>query len=331
MPVSQAIITGPTGAVGMALIDNLISSGTQVAAVVRPCSARASRIPDNPLVTRVECELSQLASLPEMLRGLGFDVGTPGSSKPGLVFYHLGWDGTFGQERNNMQAQVYNIQHSLNSVQAAYECGCEAWIGAGSQAEYGRFEGKLNADAPAFPENGYGMAKLCAGQMTRVECGRLGMRHVWVRILSVYGPYDGSNTLVMSTIRALIRGETPGCTEGRQQWDYLYSDDAGRALMLLGDRGIDGKIYCLGSGIARPLREYIELIRDEVSPHAGIAFGAVEYPPKQVFYLCADIEDLRNDTGFCPATGFEEGIKKTVQYVRNEVAHEEDKHTGSVL
>ena len=51
----QAIITGPTGAVGMALIDNLISEEIKVAAIVRPGSKRAERIPMHELVTKIEC------------------------------------------------------------------------------------------------------------------------------------------------------------------------------------------------------------------------------------------------------------------------------------
>ena len=78
--------------------------------------------------------------------------------------------------------------------------GCKVFLGAGSQAEYGRVSGILRPDTPAFPENGYGMAKLCAGQMSRVECQTLGMDHVWARILSVYGPHDGPATMISGTV-----------------------------------------------------------------------------------------------------------------------------------
>ena len=113
----------------------------------------------------------------------------------------------------------------------------------------------MRPDTPAFPENGYGMAKLCAGQMSRELCAKLGIRHIWARILSVYGPCDGAKTMVMSSIRQLLAGESPAFTKGEQQWDYLYAKDAGRALYLLGEKGRAGSIYCLGSGQKRPLRE----------------------------------------------------------------------------
>lgn len=314
--MKKAVITGPTGAVGMGLINNLISNGIEVAAVVRPGSERAKRIPQNELVTKIECGLSEISKLPALLRGSGFDTGDASHPMEGLVFYHMGWDGTFGSSRNDMRIQNQNVKYALDAVEAARQCGCEIWIGTGSQAEYGRVEGKLSAAVPAFPENGYGIAKLCAGQMTRIACEQAGMKHIWTRILSIYGPYDGDNTMVMSTLTALIDGKVPKCTKGEQQWDYLYSEDAGRALMMLGERGVSGKTYCIGSGQTKPLREYIEIMRDEVNALSDIDFGAVPYAKGQVFYLCADIDDLKRDTGFEPQTEFAEGIRKTVDYIK---------------
>lgn len=47
----------------------------------------------------------------------------------------------------------------------------------------------------------------------------------------------------------------PSFTKGGQIWDYLYAKDAGGILFSLGgDKSINGKIYCLGSGVAKPLK-----------------------------------------------------------------------------
>ena len=156
-----------------------------------------------------------------------------------------------------MQGQLLNIQYTLDAVKTAKLLGCKRFVGAGSQAEYGRTEKKLNAAVPTFPENGYGIAKLCAGQMSRIQCEQEGMEHIWARILSIYVPYDGENTMIMSVIRTLLKGEKPLSTKGAQQWDYLYAKDAGYAMYLLGERGISGKTYCIGSGKTRALKDYI--------------------------------------------------------------------------
>ena len=97
-------------------------------------------------------------------------------------------------------------------------------------------------------------------------------------------------------------------------WDYLYSEDAARALYLLGQKGRDGRTYCIGSGQARPLREYIEMLRDAINPALPLGIGEVPYGENQVMYLCADISDLTRDTGFVPEVTFEEGIRRTIEY-----------------
>lgn len=302
--MKKAVITGPTGAIGMALIQCLADNGIDVVAVVRPGSARADRISESEHVSVVYCDLKELDKLPSLIEG-GADV-----------FYHFAWDGTFGDSRNNMYLQNNNVKYALDAVDAAYELGCKTFIGAGSQAEYGRFEGDLNASVPAFPENGYGIAKLCAGQMTRIACQQKGIRHIWTRILSIYGPYDGDKTMVSSTIIKLMNSEKPSCTKGEQMWDYLYSKDAARAFMMLADGGVDGKVYCLGGGTARPLKDYINLIRDAVGNDVEIGFGDIPYSDKQVMHLCADIKELTKDTGFAPVYTFEQGIGETVDWWR---------------
>ena len=307
--MKRAIITGATGVVGTALVNELIENNVELLVLLRQGSNKNERIPEHPLITKKFCSLNELSSLQNDTR------------KEYDVFYHFAWAATVGLDRNNMYAHADNIKYALDAVEVAKRFGCKMFIGAGSQAEYGRHEGILKPDTPCFPENGYGMAKLCAGQMTREYAHQIGLRHIWARILSVYGPNDGDNTMVMSLINKLQKGETPALTKGEQMWDYLYSADAARAFRLLGEKGIDGKTYVLGSGETRPLKEYMEIIRDAVRPGIQLEFGRIPYSEKQVMYLCADIESLTTDTGWKPQVSFEDGIEKTVKFHRDWAQH----------
>lgn len=309
--IERAIITGGTGAIGMALIEELVNQGVEVLVFCRKNSERNDRIPRHPMVSILYCDLSQLGEV-QNTTGKQYDV-----------FYHFAWQGTTGESRNQMMLQNQNVKYALEAVKAAKRFGCHIFIGAGSQAEYGRVEGKLKADTAVFPENGYGMAKLCAGQMTRVLAEQLGIEHIWVRILSVYGPYDAKNSMVMSTIHKLLRGEVPQFTKGEQLWDYLYSKDAAVAFWLLAERGIDQKVYVLGSGQVSRLSEYIGSIRDVVRPGAPLAIGVLPYGKKQVMYLCADSEELKKDVGFVPEVGFSQGIQKVVEWYKTIIKEEE--------
>ncbi len=299
----KAVITGATGAIGMALIKELSERGDEILVLCRASSARSRRIPDAANIKKIDCPLDKMSEL---------DLDEKYDA-----FFHFAWEGTTGDARNDMFLQNRNVKHTLDAVDLAARLGCSVFIGAGSQAEYGRVEGNLNAETPAFPENGYGMAKLCAGQMSRVMCARLGIRHVWTRILSVYGEYDGENSLISFAIGKALAGERASFTAGEQVWDYLYSGDAAKAMVALAERGRDGGVYCLGSGKKRLLREYLEVLRDTANPEAELGLGDRPYPDRQVMYLCADIDDLVSDTGYTPQTVFEDGIKKTIEWYKN--------------
>lgn len=305
--IQTAVVTGPTGAIGIALCEKLLRENVTVYAVCRPGSSRIKDLPKAAAIHVVECDAKELATLPQKMEGVSVDA-----------FFHFAWAHTIGQGRNDMPAQIENIQSTIDAVRAAKALGCQVFLGAGSQAEYGRVEGLLKSDTPAFPENGYGMAKLCAGQMSRVEAKALDIDHVWVRILSVYGPHDGPMTMISGTIRRLLAGERPALTAGIQRWDYLYAGDAADAFYLAACHGRNGAVYPLGSGQAMPLKDYIIQMRDAIDPALPLGLGEVPYGPLQVMHLQADISALQADTGFAPKTPFAEGIRRTMDWVKRE-------------
>jgi len=89
-------------------------------------------------------------------------------------------------------------------------------------------------------------------------------------------------------------------------------------MIAIGEKGHNGKVYCIGGGKAHPLKEYIMEIRDQIDPDAELGFGEIPYGAKQVMYLCADISELTQDTGFQPQTDFKSGIAETIQWMRSE-------------
>lgn len=302
--IKKVVLTGATGMVGVTLINHLLQQNIEVSVIIRPNSKKKSQLPQSGKLKIVEMDLANLSMSQDLLDDK-YDA-----------FYHLGWDGTYGDSRNDMYTQNLNVKYTLDAVELAHRLGCGIFIGTGSQAEYGRTIEKLGPGTSTFPENGYGIAKLCAGQMSRIMCEKYNMAHVWTRILSIYGPFDGNQTMIMSGIRKMLAGESPKYTKGEQMWDYLYSKDAANALYLIATNGKHGSIYCIGSGKVKPLAEYIKIIKDSINSQLNIQMGAVPYADRQVMYLCADIENLTKDTGFAPKYSFEDGIIETIEWCR---------------
>lgn len=303
--VRKVVMTGGSGPVGLALIRKLLQEGIEILVFQRKNSPIAIYLPKHPLLSIEYYELSELYAYKP--KANDYDV-----------FFHFGWVNTYAELKKSTKIQTTNIAYALDAVHLAKKMGCHTFIGAGSQAECGRSQKPLCSNTICTPETAYGAAKLCAGQMTRMACKDMGIRHIWTRILSVYGFYDNVYSVLISTILKMLDGEQPQFTRGEQIWDFLYVDDLAEAFYLLAQRGRDGMIYTVGSGEERTLREYLEITCRQVNSQIQPVFGAIPYSDNQNMYLQADISEIQRDVGWHPRTSFEKGICATIGFYRNE-------------
>lgn len=310
--MNRVIITGATSMIGNALVEACIEHQVRkIFAVVRPNSINISRVPRERSVQIIECDASEYSRLPDMIRDKCD------------IFYHFAWDGTDVNRNRDIPGQSQNITYTLQALIAAKALGCSRFIGAGSQAEFGKLNvDKIAPNHPANPVQPYGIAKYAAGKLAHELAKQLGLDLFWVRIFSVYGKYDVQTAMIPSTIRKMLCGERAPFTPAEQRWDYLYSADAGEAFYHIGEEADRGKTYCLGSGTARPLCEYIRVMRRIVRSDAEVGFGDIPYNKGTVMNLCADISELTADTGWRPRVSFEEGIRLTRDYLIDQYERE---------
>ena len=302
--MQTAVVTGATGMIASALIRTLVEKGVTVYALCKPGEPRTDEFFKSENVIAIDADISELENVSGAI------------NRKCDVFYHFAWLGTFGGTRDDAYLQNDNIRYTLDAVTLAHKLSCECFIGAGSQAEYGPVREKLTDKTPTAPVTVYGIAKLAAGNVSRLYAQSLGIRHIWTRILSVYGQKGNPNAIIQSTIAKLDRGEPCKFTAGEQDWDFMHCDDAALAFYLIGEKGRDGAVYPLGTGKTRKLRDYITEIRDIVSPQGYIGIGELPYPENQVMYLCADVSKLEADTGFHPQISFSEGVRRTYKWLK---------------
>ena len=300
--MKKIVVTGATSMIGNALICSALQDAAmqKIYAVIRPGTKRLERLPDDSRITVVACDIGNYEDLPELI------------SDTCDIFYHLAWPrtATYDEDYEDILFKCENIQTVMKAVHAAAIMGCAKFVGAGSQSEYGvDHVGRLSPETPCKPVRADGIIHLAAGELARILCEKAGMSCIWMRIFSIYGKYDRPNSMVRSTIAKLKSGEHCSFTQSEQNWDFLAAEDAGRAFYLVGKKACGNHVYCLGSGERKTLREYIEIIRDEVAPNAELGFGELPYPPNPVMDLCADITKLQQDTGWYPQIGFKEGVQ----------------------
>jgi UDP-glucose 4-epimerase len=304
----RVLLTGASGFVGSHVLRLLATNGRHKVAAFLRASSRAWRIADLlPSVIRIEGDLDDL----ESSRG-GFAAFAP------EVVIHLAWKGVGNTARNDV-AQAENIPQTLSLVRLAHEAGAKAWVGLGSQAEYGPTEGPIREDAPTRPTTLYGAAKLATGMFAGQLCRDLGMRFAWLRLFSAYGPMDDSGWMIPSLIQQLLRRERPPLTAGTQLWDYLYVADAARAIAQVALTPQASGMFNLGSGRPETIRNVAERIRDAIDPKLPLGLGEVPFRPDQVMHLEADIGRLRAATGWSPEIDLNEGLRRTIAWFREKL------------
>ena len=99
----RCVVTGATGAIGMALLSELIERKIPTLVLCRGDSPKSGRIPEHPLIRRESCSLAEMKDFGHAV-GEGYDV-----------FFHLAWEGTTGEARNDMVLQNRNVAYTLES------------------------------------------------------------------------------------------------------------------------------------------------------------------------------------------------------------------------
>lgn len=290
-------ITGATSSIGVSLVKTCLENNCRVFAFVRNNSEHISRLPKSDKLRLVDINLADTQNM-----------NLPNESCD--AFFHLAWCGTDKSSRENPYLQQANIGYTLNALHLAKRLQCRKFIGTGSQAEYGVHKHPLLSPMDlAAPSTAYGISKYAAGQLGRELAKQLEMDFFWVRVFSVYGKYDREETMLRSTVNRIKKREKCSFTSGTQIWDYLHCDDAARALFLIGEKAVGNKIYCLGCGQERQLKEYILEIKNIIDPTLGLEFGGIPFKTGEEIGILADISSLQKDTGWYPEINFAFGIK----------------------
>lgn len=305
--MKSAIVTGANGFIGCNLIRELLNRGIKVCAVVR--NNKKDRLPENPLLKIVSCEMDDIGYLPELIKPEQYDV-----------FYHFAWSGSTGNSRSDYPLQLMNIKWSVDAVNAAALCGCEKFVGAGSLAEF-----DVNAYTPtdgAEPNSvsHYGTAKIATHYMTKAECNKVGLNHFWAYLTNTFGIENFTSNFVNFAAKLMITGQPANFTHAEQPYDFLYVSDTAHGLYCIGESGKKNNSYYIGSLQHRKLKEYIKLIRNEIDPNIKINLGVIPFngviQPESTF----DCSKIVIDTGFKPVITFEEGLKITIPWLRKNIA-----------
>lgn len=286
----QAVITGATSFIGKKLSEALTERDWDVIRVVR------KRQPYCGETKEVLLDMDEYSRLGSLVGGCD-------------CFIHLAWNGTRGAARMDRELQQLNYEYSVHGIKSMINVGCKCVITAGSQAEYGPHVEQIHENSVCNPNTEYGKSKLKVyNEMARL-CEVAGVKYREPRFFSLYGPGDYEGTMIISTLRAMLKNEPCKLTQGIQMWDFLYIDDAIDALCCLCEQDCPNGAYNFGSGDVRQLKDYIMEMAEITNTKSDLKFGAVPYPFTGMVSLWPDVSRLKQELNWRAKTNFADGIR----------------------
>ena len=231
------------------------------------------------------------------------------------VMYFLAWNGTSGDLRGDVDVQLANIRLACSAVEAAAKLHCQRFVYAGSIMEYEAIE-FLNKDGNVPGLNYlYSASKLTADYYAKILANSLGIVYCNALISNIYGPGEVSQRFVVTMCRRLMNHEDIALTEGTQLYDFIYISDAVEALSCIGTAGKSNCTYYIGNKEQKPLRQYIEQMKELLGSRSKLQFGAVGFSGVALTYKEFDTHKLYDELGFQCKVGFAEGISKTADWL----------------
>lgn len=299
--MKEAIITGANGFVGRHLVRELIQQGCKVWAIIR--NDHKNNLEGINDIEIINCDMSEVEQLINKIQ-----LKHPND----CVFYHLAWEGHSGTARGNYTLQIKNIQRTMNAANIAKQLGCNKFIMAGSVTQL-MYKDYLFKDFVS-PEivTCYPIGKICADMMLKCVCKEIQLDYCWTYIANFYGEDDTTKNFINFLIDSYLDNSVPTLTPAEQLADFIHVSDVAKALVCVGEKGISKKSYYIGYGNPRPLKEYIQIIHDEINPSLETGIGLKPFEGQSVDYSKINCSSLSDDTGFKPEINFQKGILKTI-------------------
>ena len=284
--MKKVLVTGANGFIGSALLKVLSEEGVEVIAVVKDTNENISIIESLPNIKIVYCELSEVYKLSEIVTDRDIDV-----------CIHLAWAGSFGDARTAYDLQLQNVKYALNLVDVLPKMNIKRFVGAGTLAERDVLNYHPTDGATPNAVSIYGIAKITANYMTKVECSKLGIEHVWCLLSNTYGVGNTTNNFVNMASRLMLENRRAAFTSGEQTYDFVYVTDTVKGIYHASAFGKANTSYYIGSDQARPLKEYIRIIRDTINPDIELYLGEIPFNGTSLSKESYDTTKLINDTG----------------------------------
>jgi UDP-glucuronate 4-epimerase len=317
--MKNILVTGGAGFIGSHLVDSLLAEGVWrvtvlddfndfYAPTVKRENVRAHL--EHEAYSLIEADIRDRAALEHLFDETQFDV-----------IVHLA--ARAGVRPSLREPQLYaetNINGTLNLLELAREHEIKQFVFGSSSSVYG-----INAKVPFSEEDPirqpispYAATKAAGELLCHTYTHLYGIRSVCLRFFTVYGARQRPDLAIHKFARLIDEGQPiPVFGDGTTRRDYTYIDDIIAGVRAAVDYAAsDYEVFNLGESRTVELNELISLLEKNLDRHAVINRQPMQ--PGDVPQTFADVDKARRLLGYNPQTQIEEGIKRFVEWFRQE-------------
>jgi len=261
-------------------------------------------------------------------------------AKPDIVIHLAAVVGGIGANRENPGKFFYdNIMMGVQMMEQGRQFGVEKFVALGTICCYPKFtpvpfkEEDLWNGYPEETNAPYGLAKKMLLVQSQAYRQQYGFDSIFLMPVNLYGPGDNFDPQSSHVIPAIIKKcfdaqksstNSPFTIHhspitvwgtGKPTREFLYVEDAAEGILLATEKYNKSDPINLGAGFEISIRDLVRLIAKLTGFKGKIVWDTAK--PDGQPRRCLDTSKAEKEFGFKAKTLFEEGLKRTIEWYRN--------------
>lgn len=210
-----------------------------------------------------------------------------------------------------------NIVGTVNLLNKSLLYGVDRFVQISTDEVFGEVENSWFYEGSKIqPRNPYSASKASAEHFVNAYNNTYGLPTIIINSSNNYGPHQFPEKLIPLTIKNLLQGKkVPVYGDGKQIRDWLYVEDNCEIIYKIWEDGLDGERYCVGGEMEIANIDLVKLIIKKL----GLGEDMIEYVkdrPGHDKRYATDISKVKEDFGWEPKTSLDEGLDKTIKWVK---------------
>ena len=302
--MEKVIITGADGFIGHCVTKHLLNRGCEVYGIGIDESKMDDLKSDH--LHFIKAYFEDYANITDKLP-VGADC-----------FFHFAWKGIFGEPFKDYSLQMNNAKFACDAVMMAINLKCRKFVLASTiNVLEARHYMRVDSIKPRYA-NIYAMSKLSAEMIGKTLAYQNGIEFNCGLIPTIYGEGNKSDTLINILISNLLKGQPSDLIPYDDLFDIIYVEDVAEAFCYIGEKGCNQKTYYIGHNKPRKIGSIVDEIVQVVNKEGVVSFG--KYPiVNGINFELIDMYALEKDTGFTPSFSIKESIKKTADWMKDNI------------